>query len=264
MNVIELFESLKDIPTENKLYHRTKLSKLLLILTTGNLRGQMYWWSNKKDRNAPEIATGRKSTFTNIDKGFSDKYELSGGIGNVEFVLYKDRIKTIRKTRINNIAEYPISHKTIIDSDIEKIFDIPMGSPEINKIEGRIFRDYSKKVFDLNEKESFYRYLKSLFLLFNTKTEGRVIKMVYVDSLKSELGMLYKSLQNREGEERVETDGIPVSDKYMKIRILDGAKFSEISNFEADKLYSLINLKKDVFVRDANFDSFMKTYQGHK
>ena len=96
MKLKTLVESLRDITTENVLYHGTNFYSLLKILLNGYLKPSLYDISLT---HKPELSTGRKGYLTTTSPSI--------GIKGVMIHLYPDRILGSKEHR--NVKKTPIA-----------------------------------------------------------------------------------------------------------------------------------------------------------
>jgi hypothetical protein len=256
MKLIKILkEELKDIPTTKKLYHRTNIENLMGIIEDGHLLGSKDYASEKEYYDKDEISTARKSTFSSLDaikktnkKKFEiEIYNLSDNIGNVEFILFENRIigsHLTRGIRKRPIAEIPIDSidtiKEIIDNilkkDPNKKKQMEKDFINIKKLEEEniisIIKKYRPEIEDIKdffEKEIYY--------------------------LKNALKNLKKYLINREGEERLYSEKkikIPLHKDLMKIKFLEGIdeELKDLNRNKREKLQDFILKNKDLFVNN--------------
>jgi len=288
MKLKTLVESLRDITTENVLYHGTTLEHLFGILDSGYLKGVFYTSkATEKDRElnyAKEIATARKSSITKINFAKDDsskkaiKKSLSENIGCVMIHLYKDRVTSgVRGAKVKPIAEIP-----------------KRAMQEIKDFFEKLGIEYKKEYLDtlLN----YYRYYAKTKKYANNKIgdslANDIATMFHIDKEKFDINdVLYslrdfdKFLIDREGEERFilssnRVEGIPVDPRFMKIEfvenpieeakdIIDNAlyyniKFFGASNSKKDikrEMLEIINKNQEIFIKNKYYNDLIKWLQ---
>jgi hypothetical protein len=251
-----LNEALKDISTENKVYHRTSVPILYHILSSGKLSSSFYPSNTYNEINKEkiphkqkEIATARKSTFSALDKNFGNKEQLSSNIGYIEFEIYKDRVKTLRNVKIKPIAELPREAERYMMQKLVPIYGEYRNS---KKVLLQLMNSYKNKLFD---EDSFEEYASDYLDLNKDYFNINDLKI-----LKKHFFNYQKFIKEREGEERIQTnEGIPLNPNYMKIRILDSFKNELPKNWDLPKQFAnLIKKNKDLFVQDKNYNDLLK------
>lgn len=253
MNTIQLLESLKDISTSNTLYHHTNIKALLSILRDGFLRGSEYPSNTIKDNpKKVELATMRKATKTN-PKVYKN---LSGSIGNVEIVLFVDRIKSsVRGASVKPIAELPQDAKknllkslSFLPADTVKVYIDSLEKTPSPKLEKLIKNTFGE--------------------LGNNKHGFPISKNILIKS------KTYKSslADRREGEERIGLDKnthLPVKPELLQIKILSDFKKDwtlYTQNFiwkkqDVAEYLSLLKKYKSSFVVDNNYNSLVEVLE---
>jgi len=202
-----LYEEFKDISKEDKLYHQTNAVNLFKILDSGFLMPRQFRFGSSnlhktyQEKTSPnELATGRKSTYTNLDtaKNSKEKMEsLSYNVGYVRFELYKERLKAgkyVRGLKIKPIAEFAISERNEIKKILEK-YNVPNSTKEVEalikigttlKFDNRTYnklnvvklvnaKDYLKKLNEKDFKDLYDAIETSIHYSANKENEERLV-----------------------------------------------------------------------------------------
>lgn len=256
-----LNEALEDIPSTNKLYHRTNLKALSGILSSKSINGTVYEIGSGK----PEISLGRKSVFSTIDntKGsHEEKFGVSDKATCVEFEIYIDRLKTLRNIKKpQSIAELPqgltVLMKTAFNKYMSKTISFDEVLKKLNKgyVSGRLtektaneyFKTMMTKFFNIDPSKTRWSFDKKSKDL-TTMDSDRFFKWFF----KYEWYLKF-----RESEERIQAKEIPLDSKYMKIKILPFYK-EDFDRFDTSGLLEKIKANKDLFITDKNYDNLIK------
>ncbi len=261
-----LKEELSDIPIRTILEHRTNFSSLKEILESGGLKGNQAYHYSDKSGVTFNLSLGRKGAFpadSTIQRDPEDYQEksadISPNIGFVSFEIFKDRVlgsHLARGIKHRPIAEYPDDHFSKITSALsntgisnkkKKANEILRNIKSSNKEEVR--NQFREKYEDIYSRMSEFDFKN---ITFNIAYYNQTIKP-----------------EEKEKEERFYSRQkkvfIPLDKRLMRIRILPGFK-QEISfqrnRVNKEKLLSLINKNKSLFVEDENFKELIKFLSG--
>lgn len=255
-----LFEEFKDISKEDKLYHQTNATNLFKILESGFLMPRQFRFGSKnlsrtyQEKTSPnEIATARKSTYTNLDtsKDSKEKMEsLSYNIGYVRFELFKDRLKTgkyVRGLKIKPIAEFAISERNDLKKLLEK-YGVENTAKEVEdlikigttlKFDNRTYN--KENILKLVDKKE---YLKKL--------DEEDFKLAY-DTIETAVHYM----TNKENEERLVFSG--KNEKRYKDDFLNDPNDKLFLNAELMKINLIPGFVKE-FLNSVAPASFLKYY----
>lgn len=284
-----LLESLRDISTENVLYHGTNFYSLIKILKSGYLKPSSYAYSLKS---SPEIATGRK--------GFLNNRSPSTHIHGVMFHLYPERIIGSKEHR--DVKKYAISELSILNlrtiesfkkynnliknhyKDIVKIFEKEYSKYNY-QFDTTLLRDMFKKLIDKVSKkykdECSEDDRGDLYTLFNCLVEEKKYKFE-----REQEERFYFNKKDKVTLSQVDTKyGIKVDPRFMKIgldvkaikkdvslnyslSLIDNEELIEklkiVQKIELlNKLIDLFKQYKAVFFEDDYMD-LMKMFEGWK
>lgn len=221
-----LCEALKDISTENKLFHRTNIDAFVKMVKSNGLMGFNYGNRMAIDKDdKEEIATGRKSTFTTVDS--TKKYtDLSGSIGNLEVILYIDRIKAgIRSAKVIPIAEYNVMNKRDMIKELSSLV-VPQHSMNIEKMVNAVINERDNLLGGTTNKEitKIREFLEEHFPNSTKKVHSNDRWELFRSALFRYGTQAPKA---REGEERInlpKNGKIPLDPTLLQIKVLPSFK----------------------------------------
>jgi len=272
-----LLESLRDISTENVLYHGTNLENLFQILETKRLEGKVYSVAAEdKYGLRDEIATARKSIITYSMKTSNKLSDvLSKNITCVLFHLYKDRITSgVRGVKVAPIAELVKDYTNQFKDEVEE------AEAEYNKkyldvlvsfFADCVSKKYTTKVIKQKLKEKLFELFDENANYFNLDYTYTIIKNIYNFTIY------------REAEERFilndsKTKGIPVNKNFMKIEFIDNPIDEATTLIESYKnlnmdfygygkknikksMLTILNKNEDLFIKNKFYTMFVEWLQ---
>ena len=288
MNLTNLLEALKDIPTQNQLFHRTNYMGLKLMLKDGFIEGYEYDIDGEKS-----VAAGRKAIFSKIDKGVIPKENLSDNIGKVQIILYKDRIKGSHLTRgikkASPEAELPRVGDKILNRELagtlfKKKFE-DLSPQELSRLKKfialteRLGRDITNELVDTMVKSKKQRAsIINTERLMNKEKKLDVLYDKFINVGKETTKSLVREiLRNKAERDHIKTFGkeheerfsskktkanIPINPLLMKIELLPGFTEEEADHKDqksVDGLKELIKKYDKVFIHNRELHKLMNS-----
>lgn len=266
---------------KSELIHLTNIESLISIINTGVLLGGEYQASSTEKKNRVEVATLRRSVESGYKKNPKKMAELTLNADGVKIYLFDKNIKSsLRGAKIKPISEFgkifdDKEFKSRVRDFVEEINTERVTTREVEKFIDSSLRELSKKIRPSEMRESLYSKtleMESIVQNFNRKFNIKISeyqRMSLSTAIRARVFSMFPYL-TREGEERIsvkgsidEFSGVPVSEKYMKIRIEKEPSIREIKMSLDSDTKRLMLIKKiessgNLFLKDRNFNKFLK------
>lgn len=268
-----LVEDLKDITTEDTLYHYTDFFSLIDILKSGYLKPSLYASSLT---GKPEICTGRKALkteFCNINTKVSKE--------QIIFHLYSNRIigsKEHRNIRKTPFAEFKYRSSLYINRFIKKynkeafniIFD---AYAKASKNFSKHLNSY--ELYDV-EKKSIKKLEENKLAVNDGDLEDLLFKLKNYNINEFEERFYFNNKKFDDNDKEKINYGIKVDPRFMKIEIayypnenfkvgnliihvnkLYGRKDKEAQKEAKEQALELFKKYDDVFIKNKNYKNFI-------
>lgn len=278
-----LYEELILENRKSESVHYTDLTGLLGILKDGVLLAQDYTDKAVDSEKALEVAVLRRSIDSDLKRSKKGLGDLTINAGGIKiYMIDKNILSSVRGATKKPISEFykffeRQNKESIkrIKEDFSKLF--PITEKELSDFIIYALEKIKKEVKDVRVIKEL-RYSDDVVLrILNEFKKKYNVPENKMEEIGKEIFFIIRNssyvkypYSSREGEERIvfkkpakRNTGIPVSPKYMKIRIEENfftykKILEELYVYSrARKLAQLIEKNKDVFIKDRAFDRFL-------